>query len=264
MRDFGASLLLLFLLCASSAIGFYVNSLLPETHRSRDSVELIQLANTLLVTFTAIVLGLLTSSVKTGFDVAYAARGAYAGQLAQFDRCLKDYGQDTQQMRAQLDSYVAAVIVSTWPTEPPPTGVDLPDTSHLPRTGESPVLGSLLDQVGLELHSLQPEDALHRNLLAACSEQFIELQQRRWTVIEGVHPSISWPFYWILSFWMIVLFGSLGLRAPPNAMSVTVIALSAISVTLAVFVILDMDIPYGGLFGIPSTAMRNALADMMR
>ena len=33
---------------------------------------------------------------------------------------------------------------------------------------------------------------------------------------------------------------------------------------VAVFVILDMDEPYGGLFGVPSTSMRNALADMMR
>ena len=37
-----------------------------------------------------------------------------------------------------------------------------------------------------------------------------------------------------------------------------------LSITIAVFVILDMDEPYGGLFGVPSTAMRNALDDMMR
>jgi phospholipase/lecithinase/hemolysin len=36
------------------------------------------------------------------------------------------------------------------------------------------------------------------------------------------------------------------------------------SLCAAVFVILDMDRPYEGLFGIPSTSMRNALADMMR
>ena len=38
----------------------------------------------------------------------------------------------------------------------------------------------------------------------------------------------------------------------------------SLSITVAVFVILDMDEPYGGLFGVPSTAMRNALADMTR
>lgn len=46
-------------------------------------------------------------------------------------------------------------------------------------------------------------------------------------------------------------------------MSVIIIGLSIFSVAIAMFVILDMDTPYGGLFGIPSDAMRKALADMM-
>ena len=66
----------------------------------------------------------------------------------------------------------------------------------------------------------------------------------------------------MLVFWLVILF--LGLSAPPDAMAVIVIALSAVSITRAVFVILDLDLPYGGLFGIPSASMRNALADMMR
>jgi len=109
MQNLWSSLSLLILLCASAAVGFFVNSRLPEEHRSRESIELVQLANTLLVTFTAIVLGLLTTSVKAGFDAAYNARGDYAGQLAQMDRCLRDYGSETTPIREQLRGYVAAV-----------------------------------------------------------------------------------------------------------------------------------------------------------
>jgi hypothetical protein len=264
MRNLGSSFFLLMLLCAGAAIGFFVNSRLPEKHKSLDSIELVRLAITLLVTFTAIVLGLLTTSVKSGFDVAYNARGAYAGQLAQFDRCLRNYGPETQHMREQLRSYVAAVIASTWPSEPPPAGVAFPDPTHMPRTGEVPALAEIMNDIGFGLHSLQPSDALHRNLMSACEGEFSELLRRRWAVIEGLHNSISTPFYWILVFWLVVLFASFGLRAPPNTMSIIVIGLCGISVTIAVFVILDMDVPYGGLFGISSESMRNALADMMR
>jgi len=264
MRNFGSSLFLFILLCVSAAAGFFANSRLSEKHRSRDTVELVQLAISLLVTFTAIVLGLLTTSVKSGFDAAYNARGAYAGQLAQLDRCLHDYGPEAQPMREQLRSYVAAIIASTWPSEPRPEGVTYPDTSTMPRTGESSVLAALFDDVGFEIHSLQPTDSLHQNVMAACSQQYLELTRLRWTVIEGVRGSISTPFYWVLVFWLVILFGSFGLRAPPHTMSVIVVTLCAISVTAAVFVILDMDVPYGGLFGIPSASMRNALADMMR
>ncbi len=252
------------LLCAAAGVGIFVNGRLPEHHRSRDSIELVQLAITLLVTFVAIVLGLLTTSVKTGYDLAYGARGAYAGELAQLDQCLRDYGQETAKTREELRAYVAAVIASTWPNEPAPTGVNAPDVSHMQRTGENATLANLINDVGLQIDGLQPEDGMHQNLAYACRLQFGALMTRRWQVIEGLRRSISAPFYWVLVFWLVILFACFGLRAPPSRMSTIVIALSAISVSLAVFVILEMDSPYGGVFGIPSTAMRNALADMMR
>ena len=258
------SVLLFAILCASSILGFFVHFRLPERHRAPESLELVQLTINLLVTFTAIVLGLLTTSVKEGFDAAYNARGEYAAQLAQMDRCLSDYGPETAPIRAQLRSYVAAVIASTWPDEPPPAGVKYPDTSNMPLTGEVPVLANIMNEVGLETRSLQPKDNLHQTLMAACVQQYHDLIQARWKVIEGVRGSISPPFYWVLTFWLALLFGTFCLTAPPNPMVVTVIALCALSVTVVIFVILDMDKPYGGLFGIPSTSMRSALADMMR
>ena len=262
MHAVWSPLLLLLLLCGSAGAGFFVNSRLPEAHRSRDSMELVQLGMGLLVTFTAIVLGLLTTSVKSGFEAAYQARGTYAGQLAQLDRCLRDYGADMQPEREELRAYVAAVIASTWPDEPPPTGVDYPDTEHMQRTGENVVLAGLMNDVGLAVRSLQPTDDLHRSLAVACGQQYSDLIKTRWAVIEGLHGSVSTPFYWVLVLWLAILFASIGLTAPANPVAVIVIALSAISITSAVFVIQDLDMPYGGLFGIPSTSMRDALADM--
>ncbi len=258
------AILLAALLCAAAGAGVFVNAHLPERHRSRDSIEMVQLAITLLVTFVAIVLGLLTTSVKSGYDAAYGARGAYAGQIAQLDRCLRDYGPETAKMRDELRGYVAAVIASTWPNEPAPAGVSYPDVKQMPRIGEDTTLADLINDVGLKIDALEPDDVLRRNLAYSCRLQFGEMMARRWQVIEGIRRSISTPFYWVLVFWLVILFACFGLRAPASRMSMIVIALSALSVSLAVFVILDMDLPYGGVFGIPSTAMRNALADMMR
>jgi hypothetical protein len=264
MQDPINSVILFAILCASSALGFFVHRRLPERHRSAQSMALVQLAITLLVTFTAIVLGLVTTSVKAGFDAAYNARGEDAAQLAQMDRCLRDYGPETAPIRAQLRSYAAAVIASTWPDEPPPVGVTYPNTSNMPLTGEDPVLANLMNEVGLETRSLQPKDSVHQNLMAACVQQYHDLVQARWKVIEGVRGSISAPFYWVLVFWLALLFGTFCLTAPPNPLVVTVIALCALSITVVVFVILDLDEPYGGLFSVPSTSMRNALADMLQ
>jgi hypothetical protein len=264
MNSLWPPLVVLVLLTASTAVGFFVNSRLPERHRTAESIELVQLAIGLMVTFTAIVLGLLTSSVKTGFETAYQARGTYAGELAQLDRCLRDYGPETQQTRLHLRGYVAAVIASTWPDEPPPAEVPYPNTAKMHRTGEDAGLAGIMNQIGLDVRALQPTDTFHQNLASACRSDFADTIRSRWAVIEDAHGSIATPFYWVLVLWLVLLFASFGLRAPPNAMSVIVIALCALSVSSAIFVIRDLDVPYGGLFGVPSASMRNALADMMR
>jgi hypothetical protein len=264
MQDPVFSLVVFAAMCVSAAIGFFIHSRLSERHRSAESISLVQLMITLLVTFTAIVLGLLTTSVKSGFDTAYSARGDDAAQLAQVDRCLRDYGPETAPLREQLRGYVAAVIASTWPDEPRPVGLAFPDPAKMPRIGESPLLSDILSEVGRGIHRLQPADAFHQTQMAACDQQYSDLLQARWKVIEGARPSFSPPFYWVLVIWLSILFGSFGLTAHPNTMVATVTVLCALSIAIAVFVILDMDEPYGGLFGVPSTSMRNALADMMR
>ena len=143
MPDLGSMLVVLILLSTAAAAGFVANSRLQEKHRSRDSIELVDLAISLLVTFTAIVLGLLTNSVKGGFDTAYAARGSYAAQLTQLDRCFADFGPETAPTRADLRAYVAAVIASTWPDEPPPIDVKHPDVSNMHWTGENQELAQI-------------------------------------------------------------------------------------------------------------------------
>src|ERR1700760_1970691 len=159
-------------MCVSAAIGFFIHSRLSEKHRSPESIALVQITITLLVTFTAIVLGLLTSSVKAGFDAAYSARGDDAAQLAQLDRCLRDYGPETEPMRAQLRGYVAAVIASPGPDEPRPVGLDFPDPAKMPKLGESPLLSDVLSEVGRGGRGLQPTGGFHRAQMAACVEQF--------------------------------------------------------------------------------------------
>jgi len=264
MSQIGPPLLVFCLLLAATGAGLFAKSKLHERHRTGESVELIQLAITLQVTFTAIVLGLLTSSVKTGFEAAYQARGMYAGQLAQLDRCLRDYGPETAPIRANLRSYVAAVIASTWPNEKRPQTVGYPDTSHMALTGEDPTLANLMNDIGLGVRGLEGADGFHRAIASACVGDYADVLKSRWAVIEGLHGSISTPFYWVLVFWLVILFGCFGLRAPASRLTLIVIVMCAISVSSAIFVIHTLDVPYGGFFGVPSESMRNALRDMMR
>jgi hypothetical protein len=255
---------LFLVLCGAAALGAYVRAKLPEKHRSTETMALVQVTISLLVTFTSIVLGLLTGAVTTQFQQASRNDGGFAGQLVQVDQCLRDYGPETAPMRQQFRGYVAAVLTSTWPDEPAPKDISHPDVSKDPVLGEGVSLTALLNTVRTELRELSPKNAVQERVLTDCTAEYSSFLKSRWDIIEESTSSISPPFYGVLSIWLVILFASFGLIARPNPVSGIIVALSALSIAVAVGVISDLDQPYGGLFSIPSTATRNALADMVR
>jgi hypothetical protein len=84
----------------------------------------------------------------------------------------------------------------------------------------------------------------------------------RWRLIEEAGSSLSTPFYIVLVFWLAVVFTSFGLNAPRSLLSYTTILLGAVSIASAIFVIVDLDTPFGGIFSISSQPMRDALAQL--
>ncbi len=264
MWEVSISLTVFVLFCTSAAFGRYVRPRLPETHRARETTETMHLMIGMLVTFAALVLGLLTASVKTSFDQAIFERRDYALQLTQMDQCLRNMGSAGDESRTLLRQYTAGVIGSTWPHEARPTGLDYPDTSGMPITGASPVLAALLNRIDLNLRAAQSADPVRMSLLQDCLADYRNLMLARRTVIEFVGTTVSRPFFGILVFWLMVIFSAFGLVAPRNSLSLLGIVLCAVSLSSVMFIITDLSQPYGGLFAISSHDMRDALALMMK
>jgi hypothetical protein len=257
---FDAAVVLLVLL-GSSIAGMFVRPLLSEHHRSREVIDFVQLVIAMLMTFAALVLGLLTSSAKSSYDkVGNDLRGLAIG-IIQLDRSLREWGAETKPARELLRSYTAAAIASTWTEEPKPSGnyypkeVTMVSGSYL----ESSVLEDMLAQIERDIRQLEPHDPMHRRLAGTSIAQFERLMHSRWQLIEEAGSSISTPFYIVLVFWLAVVFVSFGLNAPRNLLSYTTILLGAVSIASAIFVIVDLDQPFGGIFSISSQPMRDAL-----
>ena len=263
-RDVSWTLLLAALLIASAVAGAIIRRRLHVLHRSSETINFLRDVTTLLVTFVALMLSLLLTSVLSAYDEAYRDRGQYASSLAQLDVCMRNYGPDLAEARTKRHLYTASVIASTWPREPPPEGITYPDLSGLPIVGEAPRLAEILNEVGLAVAAVAPADTLHRALALRCEENYRSAREARRAVIEDAHGSLSAPFAAIMTFWLMLVFLNFGLQAPGNPLAILVTAIGIVSVSSVVFVILDLDLPYDGLFGIPSTAMRQAFADMMR
>lgn len=259
-----AGLAFLTLFCLSALVGALMRDRLAEHHLSKENMDALRLVTGLLVTFAALVLSLQLSTARTAFDSADRNRSLYAGQLARLDQCLRDLGPPLEEARLKLRQYTGAVIASTWPSEPPPVLPGMPDVRRMAITGENAALGRLIDDVGRGIDAADPGDATGRNIAARCRADYASVQQSRWAVIEDAQRPSGSLFTGIISFWLALVFLSFGLQVPRRRLSGIVLAIGVVSIASVMFVIVDLGVPYSGMFGIRSTAMRNALADMVR
>jgi hypothetical protein len=262
MTEVQSAVLVFVLLLASTGLGAVVRPMLPEEHKAQETVQLVQLLVGMLVTFAALVLGLLTASAKTGFDTTNTDVRSYASSIIELDHTMRDYGRELDHARALLRAYSAAVIASTWADEPQPPGDDYPRVEPARRKDAdlaSRTLGDLLDGVQKDVRMLRPADDYHRKLADAGAARIEQLIALRWKLIEEAKGSISYPFDRILVGWLLIIFLCFGLIAPRNALSLVTITLGALSIATAVLVILDLDTPFSGPIMVRSQPMRDAL-----
>ena len=255
--------LLLVLLLTSSALGWRLRRSLPQQHRTQDTVDAVRLIVAMLVTFSALVLGLLTSSVKARFDADADAIRGFGVRLTELDQRLREYGPEADSSRALLRTYTAAVLVDTWPGIKRPPG-RYPVALHPAQRGsaESLQLGDMLARIDLRLLSFAPVDPLHANLAALLRMRMASLMHERWTLIETAHATLSWPFLAVLMLWLMIVFAIFGLSSPPNAVVIATVLLCTLSVSSALFLILDFDGPFTGLLKVSSQPIRDALRHM--
>ena len=91
---------------------------------------------------------------------------------------------------------------------------------------------------------------------------FLDLGQMRWLHYAQMSTSISMPLLVVRVFWLTTIFISFGLFAPANVTVFAGLLVSALSVSAAILVILELYTPYLGLIQLSSAPLHNALAQL--
>jgi amino acid transporter len=247
---------LIVLLCASAA-GMVLQRALKDRHKSRETADHIRLIISILVTFTAVLLGLLISNVKTSFDAFDSRLRGYVGDVTELDMRLREYGDDAAPIRANPCTYLAAAITGAWRNEPHPAGV-YPMFQNTVSIEREP-LGSLLLDADVAIRKLDPADHYHRRIADLLETRMTEMLARRQLLIETVHETVSWPLLVGMTAWLVVVFAVFGLISPRNAVVYATIVLCALSFGSAIFFILEFDTPLDGLIVVSSEPARDAL-----
>jgi hypothetical protein len=237
--------------CLLAAIwfGMRMGRLLPEHHLGAETRDTVKLATGLVATMAALLLGLLVSSAKQSHDTRRNQVIQMAAKIAFLDRVLTVYGPEAAEARTKFRVAIEEAVQRIWHA----------DVQTLQReTPEVPTAEAAF----AALESLSPHEEAQRTLKARATELSMEMGELRAVLVAQSVRSISIPMLIVMVCWLAVIFMSFSLLAPPNATARISLFVAALSVSGAVFLILELDEPFGGSIRLSSQPIMNALSQI--
>jgi Protein of unknown function (DUF4239) len=239
------------LVFGSALLAMFVHTMLPEHHLSSDSKDVVKLGVALIATMSALVLSLLVASAKSSFDTRSNQLVEASADIVLLDRSLARYGPETKEARSLLQRSVASTVERFWPAEGAKTIAIDPWSSPVE---------ALYDKIG----ELSPQSDAQRALRSQALTLAVDAGRTRLLLFEHLGTSIPVPFLVVLVFWLCIIFASFGLFAPRNATVIGVLCVCALSVSGAIFLILELDRSFEGLLQVSGAPLRAALAQLGR
>ena len=230
-------------------LGLLVRSRLPKHHLSEESKDVLKVAVGLIGTLVALVLGLLVSSAKSSFDSMNAGVTQSGAKVILLDRVLAHYGPETKDARDLLRRALADGIERIWPTD----GAGRPDVKAIEAS-----VG--MEDVERKLRELTPQNESQRAIQSQALQITGDVLQTRWLLLAQTQQSLPVLFLMILVLWLAVLYIGFGLLAPGHATTIMSLLVCALSVSGAIFLILEMNNPTGGIIRISSGPVVKALS----
>ena len=249
MSSITISLIVFACVFGGALLGIFLRAVLPENHLSAESKDIVKLGMGLVGTMAALVLGLLVASAKGSYDAQTADLTQGCANIVLLDHLLAEYGPETKEARALLRNAVVQFVDQIW------------SKGGARASGLQPPLASA-ETVYAKIQGLSPKDDAQRSLQSQALSITMDLRKTRWLMYEQETRSVSLPLLIILVLWLTVIFISFGLFAPFNATVVSSLFASALSVSGAIFLILEMYRPYSGLIQISSAPLHAALAHL--
>jgi hypothetical protein len=231
-----------------AVLGMALRSVLPQDNLSGDSKDAVKLGMGLIATMAALVLGLLIASAKGSFDTQSNEMTDMSSRIVLLDRVLAHYGPEAKDAREILRTSVVRSL--EWASDLKAISSSQFEPNN---SGEA-----LYDRI----QGLSPKDDAQRSTQALALNLVMSLGQTRWLMAEQRTNSVSVSMLFVLIFWLSIIFVSFGLYAPRNTTVVVSLVVSAISVSGAIFLILEMYSPYAGLIHVSTAPLRAAITHL--
>lgn len=238
------------LILVSTLVGAVLRPKMPERHLTGDSKEVIRLATALVATLTGLVLALMFASTRASFEITSGAITKLAVSLGELDEVLEEYGPEALSVRRQLRADVGPLVDSIWQDDAKAAG----------RAGRVRRVHTL----GLQplVRELQPKTSVQTALQVHALQLAHDISQTRLALVTQPPDSVSTPFVVVIVLWLMFIFSTFAMSARLNATLATILFLCILSASGAIYLILELGLPFGGLMQVSSDGLRAALTPL--
>ncbi len=235
--------------CAAAAIGLFVQRQLPADHVGSETKDTVRLAIGTITAMTALILGLATASAKSTYELTCRNVHDAAIDLITIDRLLRRYGEEATDIRAEVVTMMRRRLA--W----------LTSLGEGASKNYDPLESAAwIEDTADRIHALEPRDLRQKGI----KEQLVKLGEAalraRWALAAEQHAQMPLLFLLTLGLWLVVTFFSYGLFAQRNVTVFLALFLCSLSVSSAIFLILEMERPFSGVVRTPTEILRHAEA----
>jgi hypothetical protein len=243
------SFLIFALTFTGALVGMALRRALPEEHLGQDAKDTMRLAIGLVVTMTGLVLGMLVSSAKTYYDSQKNKIAAMSTDIILLDNSLATFGPEAAQVRIEARKFVEDATDRIWPEE------KWRSSQLRPKDNDRTFL--------MELQLLAPKNDAQVSAKTQIESLVQSLKKSYWSMfLESEQALLPIPLLVVVTSWLVTIFISFGIFAPPNPTVVLTLIICALAVSAAIFIIMEMYSPFSGVLRISSAPVRDALNQM--
>jgi hypothetical protein len=229
--------------------GLALQTKLAPAHKSGETKAVIGQVSGLVSLLLALVLGTLIGVSWGYFSAQRTNLENFSAQILRLDQALAQFGPETKPVRDRLKEGIEKAYNAIW-------GNGTIDPALLTVEGPLASAQALTDYVG----TLQPRTDTQKGALATANTYASMVEQSRLLIsLQVASAPVSWILIAILVFWTAALFFAIGLYADSNAVVAIALTFGALSIAFAIFLILELGMPYTGLFRVSPAALEQTI-----
>jgi len=237
------------LFMAAGLVGLSLQKQLTPEHKTGETKGVVGQVSGLVSLLLALVLGTLIGVSWGYFSGQRTNIETFSAQILRLDQALAQYGPETKPLRDKLKDGIQKGYDTFW------GGGDV-DPALLTVAGPLASAQAITDF----LATLKPATDAQKAALASAQQYASMVEQSRLLMsLQVASGPVSWVLIAILVFWTAALFFGIGLYADSNTLVLAALTFGALSIAFAIFLILELGMPYTGLFKVSPAALEQTI-----